>query len=65
LTAPAIDAAIASGEIYGGMIPKVRAALAVLATGVMQARIVDMAGLERLARGEDAGTCIVTGGGAA
>ena len=60
-----LAAAIASGEIYGGMIPKVRAALAVLATGVMQARIVDMAGLERLARGEDAGTCIVTGGGAA
>jgi acetylglutamate kinase len=45
------------------MIPKVRAALAVLATGVMQARIVDMTGLERLATGQDAGTCIVTAGG--
>ncbi len=62
LDAPAIDAAIISGAIYGGMIPKVKAALAVLAAGAAQARIVDMAGLEQLARGERAGTIIVTGG---
>jgi acetylglutamate kinase len=62
LDAPAIEAAIISGAIYGGMIPKVKAALAVLAAGAAQARIVDMAGLEQLARGERAGTIIVTGG---
>jgi acetylglutamate kinase len=62
LDAPAIEAAIASGAIYGGMIPKVKAALAVLDSGAAQARIVDMAGLEQLARGDRAGTIIVTGG---
>ena len=62
LDAPAIEAAIASGAIYGGMIPKVKAALAVLDAGAAQARIVDMAGLEQLARGDRAGTIIVTGG---
>jgi len=60
--APAIEAAIASGAIYGGMIPKVKAALAVLDSGAAQARIVDMAGLEQLARGDRAGTIIMTGG---
>jgi carbamate kinase len=44
------------------MIPKVKAALAVLDAGAAQARIVDMAGLEQLARGDRAGTIIVTGG---
>ncbi|RLT31314.1 MAG: acetylglutamate kinase [Chloroflexi bacterium] len=62
LDASAIEAAIASGAIYGGMIPKVKAALAVLDAGAAQARIVDMAGLEQLARGDRAGTIIVTGG---
>ena len=62
LDAPAIEAAIASGAIYGGMIPKVKAALAVLDSGAAQARIVDMAGLEQLARGDRAGTIIMTGG---
>lgn len=62
LDAPAIEAAITSGAIYGGMIPKVKAALAVLDAGAAQARIVDMAGLEQLARGDRAGTIIVTGG---
>ena len=62
LDAPAIEAAIASGAIYGGMIPKVKAALAVLDAGAAQARIVDIGGLELLARGDRAGTIIVTGG---
>jgi acetylglutamate kinase len=62
LTAQAIEQAIASGDIYGGMIPKVQAALTVLAAGAAQARIVNMDGLEALARGQDAGTCIRTGG---
>ena len=62
LNAPAIETAITSGAIYGGMIPKVKAALAVLDAGAAQARIVDMAGLEQLARGDRAGTIIVTGG---
>jgi acetylglutamate kinase len=62
LTAQAIEQAIVSGDIYGGMIPKVQAALTVLAAGAAQARIVNMDGLEALARGDDAGTCIRTGG---
>jgi acetylglutamate kinase len=61
LDAAAIAAAIASGAIYGGMIPKVNAALEVLAAGVTQARIVDIAGLEVLAAGGAAGTVIVAG----
>jgi acetylglutamate kinase len=64
LDAPAIDNAILSGAIYGGMIPKVRAALAVLAAGVAQARIVDIQGLEALATGSQAGTVILVGGAA-
>ncbi|MFM2308388.1 MAG: hypothetical protein RLY87_508 [Chloroflexota bacterium] len=64
LDAAAIDRAIASGAIYGGMIPKVKAALAVLAAGVSQARIVDIQGLEDLAVGSNAGTLIVMGGAA-
>jgi acetylglutamate kinase len=62
LDAPAIDAAIISGAIYGGMIPKVTAALTVLAAGVARARIVDMQGLEELAAGNEAGTVIAMGG---
>jgi acetylglutamate kinase len=46
------------------MIPKVKAALAVLAAGVSQARIVDIQGLEDLAVGSNAGTLIVMGGAA-
>ena len=61
LDAARIQAEIASGEIYGGMIPKVTAALAVLAAGAARARIVDMDGLERLAQGAEAGTCVVAG----
>jgi acetylglutamate kinase len=62
LDAPAIESAILSGAIYGGMIPKVRAALAVLAAGAAQARIVDIQGLEALATGNEAGTVILVGG---
>lgn len=61
LDAAAIAAAIASGAIYGGMIPKVNAALGVLSAGAAQARIVDIDGLEALARGAAAGTVIVAG----
>ncbi|MFN5677588.1 MAG: hypothetical protein ACK48C_10615, partial [Roseiflexaceae bacterium] len=62
LDAVQIAAAIQSGQIYGGMIPKVNAALGVLANGAAQARIVDMTGLEVLAQGGTAGTVIVGGG---
>ncbi|MFN5933205.1 MAG: hypothetical protein ACK46D_02785, partial [Roseiflexaceae bacterium] len=62
LDAVQIAAAIQSGQIYGGMIPKVNAALGVLTNGAAQARIVDMTGLEVLAQGGTAGTVIVGGG---
>jgi acetylglutamate kinase len=45
LAASAIEALIADGTISGGMIPKVRAALAALAAGVRAARITNLAGL--------------------
>ena len=45
LTAGQAEDWIAQGVISGGMVPKVRAALAVLAGGVPEARIVDLAGL--------------------
>ncbi len=44
LTAPAVEAAITSGAISGGMIPKVRAALDALAAGAASARITNLAG---------------------
>lgn len=44
LTAPMIVAAIGDGTITGGMIPKVRAALAALAAGVPATRITNLAG---------------------
>jgi gamma-glutamyltranspeptidase/glutathione hydrolase len=37
----AIDAAIASGEIYGGMIPKVESAVLALAQGVKKVHFID------------------------
>lgn len=61
LDAAHIAEAIQSGQIYGGMIPKVNAALGVLANGAAQARIVDMTGLEVLATGGTAGTVIMGG----
>ena len=45
LTASEAEAWIAQGIITGGMVPKVRSALQVVAAGVRQARIVDLAGL--------------------
>ncbi|HOQ97567.1 MAG TPA: acetylglutamate kinase [Anaerolineae bacterium] len=47
---------IGRGIISGGMVPKVRAALDVVAAGVAEARIVDLAGL-----GCRGGTCVVSG----
>jgi len=44
LTAAQAEAYIASGDIGGGMIPKVRSALEVLAAGVQEALISDLAG---------------------
>jgi acetylglutamate kinase len=40
----AVAAAIASGEINGGMVPKVRAALEALDAGASAARITNLAG---------------------
>lgn len=58
-----IEAMIESGEIYGGMIPKVRAAIACLAGGVPQVVIADGAMpevLSRIAAGDaEVGTRIV------
>lgn len=45
LTVAEAEALIAGGTIYGGMIPKVRAALAAVAAGVARVRIVNLAGL--------------------
>lgn len=44
LDAPAVEAAIASGAISGGMVPKVRSALAALAAGAASVRITNLAG---------------------
>lgn len=54
LSAAEIEALIGDGTIFGGMIPKVRAALTALAAGVRAARITNLAGLA-----SDAGTLIV------
>lgn len=47
LTAVKTESLIADGTIDGGMIPKVRGALAVVASGVPQARIVNLEGLAK------------------
>ncbi|NWF80175.1 MAG: acetylglutamate kinase [Chloroflexi bacterium] len=44
LDAAAVEAAIATGAISGGMVPKVRAALEALAAGASAARITNLAG---------------------
>lgn len=49
LTPTQAEALIASGVIAGGMIPKVRAALAAVAAGVRRARIVNLDGLPHTA----------------
>jgi len=40
-----VDALIEDGTIFGGMVPKVRTALAALADGVNRVAITDLAGL--------------------
>ncbi|MFN8476571.1 MAG: acetylglutamate kinase [Kouleothrix sp.] len=45
ISAPQIGNLIDDGTIYGGMIPKVRAALTALGAGVQSARITNLAGL--------------------
>ncbi|MCB0078493.1 MAG: acetylglutamate kinase [Anaerolineales bacterium] len=54
----AVRAAIASGEIRDGMIPKCRYALAALRDGVAQVIITDLAGLEAFVAGEIRGTVL-------
>ncbi len=44
LDAAAVAAAISDGQIHGGMVPKVRAALAALEAGAASARITNLAG---------------------
>ncbi|WP_430111675.1 acetylglutamate kinase [Paenibacillus sp. B1-33] len=61
-----IEAMIASGEIYGGMIPKVQAAMKCLEGGVQEVVIADGAEsdvLRRLMAGEPIGTRIVSAAG--
>lgn len=60
LTIEQVEAEIASGEISGGMIPKTRGAVEAVQAGVQRALITDIAGLLALARGEAAGTTIVS-----
>jgi acetylglutamate kinase len=62
VTVQEIDEMIASGEIYGGMIPKVRAAVQCIQGRVQEVVIVDGAEprvLSRVIRGEPLGTRIV------
>jgi acetylglutamate kinase len=55
LTPQEVDALIASGVISGGMVPKVRSALAALERGVARVRITDLEGLAA-----DGGTCFLS-----
>jgi acetylglutamate kinase len=59
LTAADVEALIASGEIYGGMVPKVRSALSALFTGIPCVRITNLMGL-----GMNGGTCFLPDEGA-
>jgi acetylglutamate kinase len=59
LTPAEVEAAITSGDINGGMIPKTRAAAAAVSEGVRQTLIIDLEGLRAVARGEKAGTAII------
>lgn len=56
LTPAQAQALIDSGVATGGMIPKITGALAALATGVARVRVLDEAGLTKLAAGMEAGT---------
>lgn len=59
LSADEVEAAIAGGTISGGMIPKVRAALAALEQRVHRVVITDLEGFATLTQGGEAGTMIV------
>jgi acetylglutamate kinase len=62
VTVQQIEAMIASGEIYGGMIPKVRAAIQCIQGRVQEVVIVNGAEsevLSRVLRGDDIGTRII------
>lgn len=64
VTTSQVQEMIASGEIYGGMIPKVKAAAASLKGGVREVVIVDGAApgvLTKAVKGEPVGTRIVEG----
>jgi acetylglutamate kinase len=54
LTPEQVESLIASGEISGGMVPKVRSAVSTLEKGVPRVRITDLAGLMA-----DGGTCFL------
>jgi acetylglutamate kinase len=54
LTSQEVDSLIASGVISGGMVPKVRSALAALERGVSRVRITNLEGLA-----DDGGTCFL------
>ena len=54
LTEREVETLVASGEIHGGMVPKVRSALGALATGIPCVRITDLKGLTT-----DGGTCFL------
>jgi acetylglutamate kinase len=56
LTTAEVETLIASGEISGGMVPKVRSALEALETGVPRVRITNLEGLA-----SDGGTCFLPG----
>jgi acetylglutamate kinase len=57
LTSDEVETLIGSGEIRGGMVPKVRSALDALGRGVEQVRITNLAGLVT-----GGGTCFVRSG---
>ena len=56
LTPAQVEDLIASGEVHGGMVPKVRSALKALDAGVLRVRITSLEGLCT-----DGGTCFQQG----
>lgn len=56
ITFHAAERLVAEGVATGGMVPKIRGALAALRAGVQRVRVLDDTGLARLAEGEAAGT---------
>jgi len=59
ISAGEVEKLIEGGQIFGGMIPKVRSGLTAVAEGIPQALITDLSGLRRWGRGEQAGTRII------